>query len=330
MAGRRAAYVLFLAASFLYYVFYTWYVSWTLFILALLLPFLSVGLTFLLTRGCRAFMECGVTRAERKEGFDLGFRVTTKTGAVPAVRIRLRACNLFTGEETVHKVLIKPGKAKSLHMEAGLCGTVRCEAVRVRRMDLLGIFWLPMPPVKPVEVLLMPEKIPFAGELRAAVPAPDPAGAAGRGTGRGEWTGVRGYREGDPLREIHWKLTARTGKMVVREYDREESDFLDIVLAWQGTADALDCALGRLLGVLEAAEREGACLRIFWTAQGRARVFSNRAELEEAFWQILRRTPEEAGRWIADSEEEAVPISRDAIRISSEAVLPAGIAEGRQ
>ena len=56
MAGRRAAYVLFLAASYLYYVFYTWYVSWTLFILALLLPFLSVGLTFLLTRGCRAFM----------------------------------------------------------------------------------------------------------------------------------------------------------------------------------------------------------------------------------------------------------------------------------
>ena len=44
----------------------------------------------------------------------------------------------------------------------------------------------------------------------------------------------------------------------------------------------------------------------------------------------MRRTPEEAGRWIADSEEEAVPISRDAIRISSEAVLPAGIAEGRQ
>ena len=54
MAGRRAAYLLFLAASFLYYVFYTWYVSWMLFLLALLLPFLSIGLTLLLTRGCRA------------------------------------------------------------------------------------------------------------------------------------------------------------------------------------------------------------------------------------------------------------------------------------
>lgn len=143
MAGRRAAYLLFLAASFLYYVFYTWYVSWMLFLLALLLPFLSIGLTLLLTRGCRAVMACDVTQAEREEGFDLRFRVTVKTGAVPAVRIRLRAENLFSGEARNYKVLIKPGKMKSLHMEGRLCGVVRCSAVRVRRMDLGGFSGFP-------------------------------------------------------------------------------------------------------------------------------------------------------------------------------------------
>lgn len=325
MAGRRAAYLLFLAASFLYYVFYTWYVSWMLFLLALLLPFLSIGLTLLLTRGCRAVMACDVTQAEREEGFDLRFRVTVKTGAVPAVRIRLHAENLFSGEAGNYKVIIKPGKMKSLHMEGRLCGVVRCSAVRVRRMDLLGIFWLPMPPVKAVEVLLLPEKIPFAGELRLPAPAPEPAGASSGGSGRGEWMDVRGYREGDPLREIHWKLSARTGKLVVREYEGEQSDILHAVLAWQGTAEALDRALGRLLGVAEAAERDGIRLHIFWTSQGRAQRFRNREEMDAALWQALGHTPEQAEQWMEKGPEESMAGSGRVIRITPEAVLPAGI-----
>ena len=138
---------------------------------------------------------------------------------------------------------------------------------------------------------------------------------------------VRGYREGDPLREIHWKLSARTGKLVVREYEGEQSDILHAVLAWQGTAEALDRALGRLLGVAEAAERDGIRLHIFWTSQGRAQRFRNREEMDAALWQALGHTPEQAEQWMETGPEESMAGSGRVIRITPEAVLPAGITQ---
>jgi uncharacterized protein (DUF58 family) len=45
-----------------------------------------------------------------------------------------------------------------------------------------------------------------------------------------EFVGVREYREGDPLRKIHWRSSARWGKPVVKEYLEEYFSRLALVL----------------------------------------------------------------------------------------------------
>lgn len=51
-------------------------------------------------------------------------------------------------------------------------------------------------------------------------------------TGAGEeYLGVREYRPGDPLRAVHWRTTARAGKLIVREYQQEISSTVGVVLA---------------------------------------------------------------------------------------------------
>ncbi len=51
-------------------------------------------------------------------------------------------------------------------------------------------------------------------------------------TGAGEeYLGVREYRPGDPLRAVHWRTTARAGKLIVREYQQEISSTVGLVLA---------------------------------------------------------------------------------------------------
>ncbi len=42
--------------------------------------------------------------------------------------------------------------------------------------------------------------------------------------------GVRGYLPGDPLRSIHWRQTARTGNLVVIEFEETQSANLSIIL----------------------------------------------------------------------------------------------------
>lgn len=68
---------------------------------------------------------------------------------------------------------------------------------------------------------------PRAGVGRRAAVGARTSRAAGP---RGEFRGLREYRQGDDARDIHWRSSARRSAPVIREYDRDASDTLWICL----------------------------------------------------------------------------------------------------
>ncbi len=84
------------------------------------------------------------------------------------------------------------------------------------------------------EILVLPRVVPVANP-------PRPRGYAfgdeahGRKGRRGEFHGLREFRDGDDPRDIHWRSSARKGRQMVREYEDEASRrvvlFLDNALA---------------------------------------------------------------------------------------------------
>lgn len=84
---------------------------------------------------------------------------------------------------------------------------------------------------------------------------------------------VRAYRDGDPLQRVHWKLTAKTGEMLVREFSLPKREVLLLqVDLYHPPQEKWDhCKLERLLEQtadfcwrLLAAEQE---YEVFWQEQ---------------------------------------------------------------
>jgi uncharacterized protein (DUF58 family) len=102
-------------------------------------------------------------------------------------------------------------------------GILRFQGVTVARPDPLGLFrsFLRVPAAQ--TVLILPKRyalppIALPGSLRYQEGGV--ALAANVGSSE-EFVALRDYRHGDPLRHIHWRSWAKTGKPIVKEYEDE-------------------------------------------------------------------------------------------------------------
>lgn len=102
--------------------------------------------------------------------------------------------------------------------------------------------------------------------------------------------GVRGYQMGDPYRHIHWAATARTGGLMVKQFETtSETEFYVLINQqffdpyWQGTKRAVvehQCKLAATL--LQEADRQGYLTGLYsnagWSGIGGLQVPVGRAQ----------------------------------------------------
>jgi uncharacterized protein (DUF58 family) len=93
----------------------------------------------------------------------------------------------------------------------------------------------------PTEVIVFPALVPLGH------PPPPRAHARGeelrgRVARRGEFAGLRPFRDGDDPRDIHWRATAHKGRTMVREYEDESARRVQIYLEHALPPDADDAA----------------------------------------------------------------------------------------
>lgn len=81
------------------------------------------------------------------------------------------------------------------------------------------------------EVTVWPARIDYTFERRAARGSPQSGNWRSRAGAGAELINLREYRPGDPLRVVHWKATARRGKLLVRETAEEASATFCLVIS---------------------------------------------------------------------------------------------------
>lgn len=131
---------------------------------------------------------------------------------------------LFTDGVSHEEIRLKPGEQKRFFIELTPMrrGVIRLHDMRVRLPDPFGLFQKCSKVKAPSgTILVLPSR-------HAIPPIELPGGAAFKISGEtntnavgtsGEFVGLREYRPGDPLRQIHWKSWARTRRPIVKELE---------------------------------------------------------------------------------------------------------------
>ena len=236
MAGRRFVYLAALGACA---VFYTAYGEWFSF-LALCcvagLPWLSLLLSlpavlrFRAAAGGPDTLTMGVeARVCLLGSCDL---------PMPPFRGSLRLTRCITGESWRHDL----GQC----LPTDHCGGIMATVEKAKICDYLGLFSFRARTQEPKRILIRPDPVP----IRALPELESYLARSWRpkfGGGFAENHELRLYRPGDSLNQVHWKLTAKTGKLILREPMEPERGMVLLTMNLRGGPEELDRKFGRLL-----------------------------------------------------------------------------------
>lgn len=251
MWRRRIAYLIVLLLALLGQILDVGYLFHFVFYAALSMPVLGLLISLPAMLGCRAELVSSGPRISRGETASWALRLTNRFH-LPVARAsyRMRVSNRFTGE--VHRARsalrgVAPEEDRNWKLETDHCGLVECRVERLWLCDCLGLFALPARPPEPFVTVVAP--LP---EHPGPVELPEGVGAAiplPRGKmAFGETYELRPYREGDSLRMIHWKMTAKRDELVAREPWEDTRPLPVLTFNHFGPLAQMDRTLDRLEG----------------------------------------------------------------------------------
>lgn len=249
MVFRWLIYLLALSVSAWCQIYYTGYLVHLMFLVLLLLPWLSLALSLPVMLSLRVRLEVRETCVLRGGSLIYQCRTSAPTG-LPLSRLRVTL--LWTDRQAPgrrpRRVVLEGWGSAGLEPAEELlslahCGVGTLSVRRVQVWDALGLFVLRRPCPPPVDVLIGPgetEADPFREWEEPPVPTqplrPAPFGL-------GEDYDLRAYRPGDPMRSVHWKLSSKQDELIVREPLAPLPPTLLLTFDHFGSREALDLRL---------------------------------------------------------------------------------------
>lgn len=236
MLRRWILYLATVSGCIVFYLAYRQWFAWFALIGVLCLPIVALltSLPAMIKLKLKAKYPASVSMGtEQKVCFSASCRFP-----VPPCSYRLRATVALSGESRV----LKEGKL----FPTEHCGEILCKLEKAKVYDYLGLFWLRIQrkTVTPLTVRPIPVPMQYVPDLERFMASswrPKPGG------GFSENHEMRQYAPGDKLNQVHWKLTAKTGEVIVREPMEPEKNRVLVELELCGTPEQLDRKFGQML-----------------------------------------------------------------------------------
>ncbi len=294
MLKRRIACILLILSALIMYFFDNETVTLAMLVALIVMPAVSIGMLALSGRGLRISLEKVPQATETPQ-----VRVTIENpDLVPlsTIEAELSCENLRTGEvdSYVIKDTPRPKGSKNVDFEVmpRTAGRYRINVTNAEITDPLMLHRRNVKCEDSEYLTVMPEifgmQMSFASD--AAMLEADRSTDSRRGNDPGEVRAIREYVAGDPVRNIHWKLSEKTDKMLVKELGNPLTDQFLVILdtCHEICRDpaALDAAASVFASLADTLLKIASGLSIGWTdpETGRAviRKITDAHDLEAA------------------------------------------------
>lgn len=179
-------------------------------------------------------------------------------------------------------------------------GSLSVGPLDLRIGDSLGLTTSRIRASDRVTLVVHPELIDL-GVLHATAghdPTADQQPIRALASGGDEFFALRPYVVGDDLRRVHWRASARTGDLVVKQEERPRTGRVTVILDQRSesyTEEGFERAVSTALSVLYAGWRGDDALRYLTTSNGSYADIRSRAELDAIDEQLsIIRTTQDA------------------------------------
>lgn len=259
----------------------------------------GLGAVFLVRRKVSVLL-CAPATGVKGEICPLSVQVHSSAALpLPCVRIRLRLDNLLTGQtDTLPLALAVPARGTGtchVTLNTALCGVCRLTVEKARIYDPLGLVGLSLPAAEPVEFPVEPDLLELRLNLPMRTGVSDNSDSYSQerpGYDFADTFQLREYAPGDSPRQIHWKLSTKLDRLVVRDpgLPLERS----VLLLWErcaaGETPRQASAMAELvISLARELLRQGVRCRVAWNDALRQECTLYEPEDETALYDMLPR-----------------------------------------
>ena len=246
--------------------------------MVLLLPFLSFPGVWLVRRHLYASLELPETMEKKREaGLNVKLRNDCRFSA-PCVQLVLRLENRLTGESGVRKLTFSVAAnstvSETIPFLPEYCGALSAELEKLCVRDVFR-FWSAFRICgERQESLIVPNT--FEPQLLLPMPSlsvseSEQYSQSAPGYDYAEVFQVRDYAEGDSPKQIHWKLSTKLDRMIVRDPSLPLDRW--VLLIWERgnraeTAAQSDAMAETLVSVCHGLIRRNVGCRVVWMEEG--------------------------------------------------------------
>ena len=294
-----------LFSTFIFFLCYKMWVSWFCLIVMLLVPLLSLGMCIIASR---TFTFKSESPGSCPIGDPAFIRFTT--GGIASYfafcRINTVVTDRMAGTTKKLTIMVHDSGVTNIPLDTSHCGSYSYKMKNLEIYDLFGFFRISRSINKDNEFLVKP--VPSMPEVM-----PDMYGFKAKNLRKAkqpntEIYDIREYQMGDPVKSIHWKMSAKKDKLLVKESLEEYGGHSRVLLKLTDDRDKLDLHLGQILFTSRFFIEHETSHKIRVIPPDRSEVafdIESESDLERALGIILRmRIPDEDPARTAEKDEK--------------------------